>query len=86
MKEAIDAGDRDEFRAAARELKRRQRRLVRQIAEIREAMLKELLETNGIDYDEHWWKHGTDVNDINEFVFSAINKDVSKDAPSSKKK
>lgn len=85
MEDVAKAEDRGEMRRGFRDIKKEQRRLIREIAEIRHDMLNEILTTNGYEYDPEWWRRKTDVDDINNFVFDCIQKDV-KDAPTSKKK
>lgn len=66
-----------EFNKRIREVEHKRTCIIKSISETRDSILKELLETNGCEYDEKWWKHKTDVNDINDFVLSCITKDVS---------
>lgn len=80
-----DTKNKMQKRRELRDLKKEQRRLVREIAEIRDDMLNELLTTNGYDYEREWWKRKTDVNDINRFVLDSIQKDVNADEASKKK-
>lgn len=84
--EEIKSEDRAEMKRGFRELKKRQRKLVRDIADVRHVMLEEILTTNGYEFDREWWRRKTDADDINNFVFDCIQKDVTKDAPTSKKK
>jgi len=51
---------------------------------IRELIVKEIIETNDYDYDEHWWNHNTDVEDVNDFMLTCMQKDLKKSG--SKKK
>ena len=85
IEEIAKIEDRKERKAQVKDVTQRQRKLIRKISETRLDMLKELLSTNGLDYDEHWWRHSTDVDDINQFVFSCIQKDVSEGGASKKK-
>lgn len=74
-----------EKRKAFRGVKKEQRELVKQISEVREAILKELLETNGYDYDAEWWRRKTTANDINKFTLDCVQKDVeAEDVPKKK--
>lgn len=43
--------------------------------DIRQAILQELLTTNGYEYDIEWWLHKTDPDDINEFILCCVQKD-----------
>lgn len=71
-------------RAQGKELRKQQKALVQKIGAIREEIMKELLTTNGHEYDAHWWLHSTDIDDINEFVVACLHKDLK--ASGSKKK
>ena len=84
MSELMEGEDRAEMRHGLRHIKEEQRRLVREIAEMRADMLNEILTTNDYPYDAEWWKRKTDVDDINNFVFDCIQKDVKGDKPKKK--
>jgi len=84
--EDITKEDTSEMRRGFRDLKKKQRGLVREITEIRGDMLNEILTTNGREYNAEWWRRKTDVDDVNNFVFDCIQKDITKDTPTSKKK
>ena len=84
--EDITKEDTSEMRRGFRDLKKKQRGLVREITEIRSDMLNEILTTNGREYNAEWWRRKTDVDDVNNFVFDCIQKDITKDAPTSKEK
>jgi len=71
---------------AMREIQKRQRALVRKIAETRTAMVRELLETNGYEYDEKWWSRKTDADDMNDFVLGCLQKDVKREGDAKKKR
>lgn len=75
---------RNDLKKELRELNRERTELIKKIALIREDIIKEILETNGYDYDKSWWSHKTDANDINDFMLTCVMKDVSKNG--SKKK
>jgi hypothetical protein len=62
--------------AAVRELQKRQRGIVREIADVRESIVRELLETNGHEYDAKWWSRKTDADDMNTFALGCLQKDV----------
>lgn len=57
-------------------LNTRQHELTRKVSEIRFAIIRELMETNGYEFDERWWKRKTDVDDLNDFMLSCMQKDV----------
>lgn len=71
---------------AIREIQKRQRALVRKIAELRTAMVRELLETNGYEYDEKWWSRKTDADDMNDFALGCLQKDVKREGDPKKKR
>lgn len=81
-----EGGDKKTQIAKLKELKRKQRALVKQIGEVRDEILREILETNGYEYDAQWWRRKTDANDINNFVLGCVQKDVNAEAAQSKKK
>lgn len=62
--------------AEMREVNTRQHELTKQISDLRFAIVQELLETNGYDYEERWWKRKTDVDDANDFLLTCLQKDV----------
>jgi len=61
------------------------REMSRTITAIRSEILRELLETNSIAYDESWWMHKTSADDINEIVVESIKKDTANVRASKKK-
>ena len=71
---------------ALREIQKQQRALVRSIAEMRGAMVRELLETNGYEYDEKWWSRKTDADDMNDFALGCVQKDVKREGDAKKKR
>ena len=81
---AVDGVDVAAAKAEFRKLRAEQKELVQRIGALREEILRELVETNGYDYDRNWWLHKTDTNDINRFVVECIRKDL-KDEGSKKK-
>lgn len=62
--------------AAMRALRQKQRTLVREIARARETIVRELLETNGYEFEERWWSRHTDADDMNTFALGCLRKDV----------
>lgn len=82
-KKTLDVRDRSR---AMKEIQKRQRALVRKIAELRMAMVKELLETNGYEYDERWWSRHTDADDMNDFALGCLQKDVKREGDAKKKR
>lgn len=67
-----------------KELNTHQHDLTRLITQVRTDIIKELLDTNGYEYDEKFWKRKTDVDDLNDFMLTCMQKDLSKST--SKKK
>ena len=76
--------DRKEKLKEMKELNTLQHELVRKITDLRFEIIVELLETNNYEYDDKWWKRRTDVEDLNNFMLTCMQKDMSKKA--SKKK
>lgn len=68
--------DRKEKIKRIKELRVKQRALVRKIADIREDIVRELLETNGHEYDKTWWSRKADADDMNTFALGCLQKDV----------
>lgn len=64
-----------------RALQKEQRGLVRRIATIRADIVRELLETNGHEFDEKWWMRKTDADDMNTFTLTCLQKDVKENRP-----
>ena len=64
-------------RAEFKELRLGYKLIAKQIVELRDQIIKELLESNGYNYDSTWWKRKTSVNDLNEFVLACVKKDES---------
>jgi hypothetical protein len=46
------------------------------LLELRADLIKEILTSNGYEYDPQWWEHKTDYADQNEFVFACYQKDL----------
>ena len=59
-----------------KEINTRQHELTRKISDIRFAIVQELLETNEYEFDERWWKRKTDVDDLNDFMLTCMQKDI----------
>ena len=59
-----------------KELNSKQHELTKSITEIRTEIIKELLETNEYEYDQKFWKRKTDVDDLNDFMLTCMQKDV----------
>jgi hypothetical protein len=57
-------------------LNTRQHEVTRQVSELRFGIIRELMETNGYEFDERWWKRKTDVDDLNDFMLSCMQKDI----------
>jgi len=62
--------------AKIKEIQKRQRSIVRDISGAREAIVRELLETNGYEFDEKWWSRKTDADDMNTFALGCLQKDI----------
>lgn len=58
----------------------------REIVMLRNDIVRELLESNDIEYDGEWWDRRTGTEDINDFLLTCVNKDVKSDGKRSKKK
>lgn len=48
-----------------------------EIIEVRREIVKEILESNNLEYDQHFWLHKTDPDDINDFMIKCLHKDLS---------
>lgn len=57
-----------------------------EILRLRQEILKELIESNDLEYDESWWLRRTGPEDVNDFIVTCLNKDVSLDGSRVKKK
>lgn len=57
----------------------------REIVNLRNNIVQELLVSNDIEYDEEWWDKRTGTEDINDFLLKCANKDVKKSKASKKK-
>lgn len=66
-----------ELKKELKKVNKKRTELIKDIAAVREDIVRELLETNGYEYDVSWWAHKTDANDINDFMLDCIMKDVS---------
>ncbi len=47
--------------------------------ELRDAIIQNILESNGYDYDGDWWEKNTSYEDQNEFIKFCLMKDVMDD-------
>lgn len=61
------------------------RQLSKDSISIRNEILVELLESNGLKYDSNFWMRKCGTNDINKFVTTCIKKDTSESKGSKKK-
>ena len=75
---ALKDGDAKKAREAARELDKRRGEIIQRIVSIREDILKELLDGNGIEFDAEWWSRKTAVDDVNDFIYESVMKDTHK--------
>jgi hypothetical protein len=72
-----DSEDSDKAKLSKmKELNSKQHELTKSITEIRTEIIKELLETNEYEYDQKFWKRKTDVDDLNDFMLTCMQKDV----------
>jgi hypothetical protein len=47
----------------------------KRLVSVRKELVKEIVESNGYEYEENWWSRKTSPNDLNGFVFSCVSKD-----------
>lgn len=88
LSEGADDKTKDEQREIIKQIRsksKEQRQLVKEISFIRSEIVRELLESNEIEYDGRFWSKKCDVDDLNDFMLVALGKDV-KDRKGSKKK
>jgi hypothetical protein len=71
-----DNPDEKEVWKEAQKIQRRRADIEAQIIPIRREIIKEIIETNGMEYDEKFWTRKTSPNDINEFILSCVRKDL----------
>lgn len=76
---------RKEFKDYLKEGEKNRDALKTEIVELRLSYIKEILITNDIEFDDQWWIHKTQPNDMNEFLIKCVNKDVIEGKKSGKK-
>jgi hypothetical protein len=81
----VEAGDADGAQKALRDIDKKRVEITQRIVKLREEILRELVESNGIEFDAEWWKHKASVNDINDFIYESIMKDTEKSTVVKKK-
>jgi len=64
------------YRKQNREIRKDVSKLKRQVVEVRQEIVRELLESNGYEYDPRFWDREVNADDINGFVLAAITKDM----------
>ena len=47
----------------------------RELCEVRDDIVRELLESNGYEFDGEWWKRKTSPDDMNEFMVECVKRD-----------
>lgn len=58
---------------------------VSELIQLRYKAIKEIITSNGLDFDESWWKKKTTPEDLTDFLFDCVMKDISNDNQSKKK-
>jgi hypothetical protein len=79
------ATDDKEGEKKLRAIEKRRYEIKDTLIQLRREIIKEIVETNGYEYDEKWWTRSTEPDDINEFMTACIGKDASKGQSSKKK-
>ena len=74
-----------DVRMLLREGREKQRNLKNKIADLRDSIVKEILETNNYEYDVKWWMHKATLDDMNDFMLNCIRGEVPNVKPSKKK-
>jgi hypothetical protein len=67
------------------QLEEKRKKYTKQITELRREIVFELIDSNGIVYDESWWQKRTSPDDINQFMLDCVHKDLGKMKESKKK-
>jgi len=68
--------DTKELWKQAQDIQRERSEIEQKIIPIRREIVKELVESNGIEYDEKFWIRKTSPADINDFVMTCVRKDI----------
>ena len=85
-KEGLEESEKVETRKEKREIKEKYKELLRiehqkaikvrdDIIKLRQAIIKELLESNGYEYDNDWWLRRASVEDNNDFMTMCLKQD-----------
>lgn len=61
------------------------RTVKKEIGTLRNDIIRELIESNELKYDLNFWDRKCDVDDINNFMLTALRKDVAQGGTSKKK-
>ena len=47
-----------------------------ELCRVRDDIVRELLESNGYDFDVDWWKRKTSPDDMNDFMIACVRRDT----------
>jgi predicted transcriptional regulator len=86
LKKIENAQELPELQKEAEHAKQEIQEKTKEIAEIRDEIIREILESNGHDYVRDWWEKKTSPEDINDFIITCLNKDYEPGKDSSVKK
>lgn len=78
---ALSKTDQVKAKAMLRSIEKERKLSAKDLVELRTEMIKEIVESNGYEYDAHWWSRRTSPEDVNDFLLGCVKKDI----PDSKK-
>jgi len=86
LKDVTEKSQLDEIQVRAEAIKGKIKEKSQELAELRDEIIRELLESNNLDYKAEWWDRNTAPEDINDFLLTCLNKDFTPGKESSVKK
>jgi len=86
LKDVTEREQLDSIQERAESIKGKISEKSQELAEIRDDILRELLESNDLDYVSDWWDKKTGPEDVNDFLLTCLNKDFTPGKESSVKK
>lgn len=77
--------DQGKAKAMLREIEKSRKLSAKELLELRTEMIKEIVESNGYEFDAHWWSRRTSPEDVNDFLLACVRKDIPETNKSKKK-
>lgn len=69
--------DMEKAKELSNTLEENRKKYTKELILLRREIIREIIESNNIEYDEAWWTKKTSPDDINTFMLDCIRKDLS---------